>query len=130
MRIALASAAVVALVQAAPVVIAGHGYAPHAHVTVVYRSGSTTARQSVTASAAGAFRVTFAKLRFKRCSGLSLAAGTTVLDVASCAGAVTGRAFVPGERVSVVAQETGVAAVSSAVTAGGQRHVQGAAGAA
>jgi hypothetical protein len=34
-------------------------------------------------------------------------------------GAVDGRAFVPGERVSVVAQETGVPTVTSAVTAGG-----------
>lgn len=111
---------VVRLVQASPVVVAGTGFEPGAKVTVRYASGASRVRRAVPVNRAGAFRVTFGGIAFARCKGLQLSAGAAMLGVPSCSapngrpvllgalsGAVSGAAFVPGERVTVTGRVSG-----------------------
>jgi len=119
----------VALLRARPVTLAGTGYRPGAHLIVSYRSGATSVRRSVTASAAGRFGLVLPGVRFRRCDGVTLVAGAAQLRVDACSaggrplltadpgGRVAGTAFVPGERVVVTARPSGGDTVTRAVTA-------------
>jgi hypothetical protein len=103
----------VALVQAAPVVVAGGGFTPGHAVSVGYVSGAQHARREVRANAQGAVRAVFDGFAFVRCRGASVrAAGAAALVILPCsapggeptvegtiAGVVRGSAFVPGEHV-------------------------------
>jgi hypothetical protein len=121
----------IALVSADPAVVTGAGFAPHARVVVSYRSGATKASRTVVASRRGAFRLVLGTIAFKRCSGLSLTAGTARIRVGSCAaggapelignpgGQIAGSRFVPGEVVKVTAKLGTSKPISGTAVAGG-----------
>jgi hypothetical protein len=114
------------LVDASPVVIAGSGYTAGAKFFVTYHSGATQARRHVVATLTGRYRVVLKGVTFKRCNGLQLVAPGASVRVASCAngarpsvtaepgGLVSGSAFVPDERVAVIARMGDLVARGSA----------------
>src|SRR4051794_19651261 len=126
----------VSLAAADPAVVVGAGFAARAHLVVAYRSGATSVKRAVVASRAGTFRLVLARVAFRRCDGVTLAAGTARLRVASCAlggrpeitgdpgGTVVGGAFVPGGRGVVEAALGGGDPVSTTVVAGSRGAFQ------